>query len=99
MGVLKSKDGVYYVRKKVPSTPRKRLYRQCSECLDQECLGSRGLSAPRALTGHSGGGVGRTYGAKQMVHRFGIRRLTDAVAKVQYRGLDLSHLYVAKAFD
>ena len=52
-----------------------------------------------ALTGHSGGGVGRTYGAKQMVHRFGIRRLTDAVAKVQYRGLDLSHLYVAKAFD
>jgi integrase len=52
-----------------------------------------------ALTGHTGGGVGRTYGAKQMVHRFGITRLADAVAKVQYRGLDLSHLYVAKTID
>src|SRR5262249_33160736 len=52
-----------------------------------------------ALTGHSGGGGGRTYGAKQMGHRFGIRRLTDAAAKGKYRGLDLSHLYVAKAFD
>ena len=47
-----------------------------------------------ALTGHSGGGVGRTYGAKQMVHRFGMKRLAEAVGKVQYRGLDLSHLYV-----
>src|SRR5262249_13447494 len=46
-----------------------------------------------ALTGHSGGGVGRSYGAKEMMRRFGLPRLADAVAKVQYPGLDLSHLY------
>ena len=44
-------------------------------------------------------GCAALYGAKQMVHRFGIKRLTDAVAKVQYRGLDLSHLYVTKTID
>jgi integrase len=49
-----------------------------------------------ALTGHSGGGVGRTYGAKEMVRRFGIERLADPVAKVEYRGLDLSHLYASR---
>ena len=31
--------------------------------------------------------------------RFGIRRLADAIAKVQDRGLDLSHLYVTKTID
>jgi integrase len=46
-----------------------------------------------ALTGHSGGGVGRTYGAKEMARRFGLARLAEAVGKVEYRGLDLSHLY------
>jgi integrase len=46
-----------------------------------------------ALTGHSGGGVGRAYGAKEMVRRFGLQVLSDAVAKVSYPGLDLSHLH------
>jgi hypothetical protein len=45
-----------------------------------------------ALTGRSGGGVGRSYGAKEMMQRFGLARLADAVAKVAYPGLDLSHL-------
>jgi integrase len=45
-----------------------------------------------ALTGHSGGGVGRTYGAKDMTRRFGMPRLAEAVMKVEYPGLDLSHL-------
>jgi integrase len=45
-----------------------------------------------ALTGHSGGGVGRAYGAKEMVRRFGLPVLADAVAKVSYPGLDLLHL-------
>jgi len=45
-----------------------------------------------ALTGHSGGGVGRSYGAKDMERRFGLRALSEAVVKVHYRGLDLSHL-------
>jgi integrase len=46
-----------------------------------------------ALTGHSGPGtVGRRYGAKQMVRRFGLATLAAAVAKVAYPGLDLSEL-------
>ncbi len=48
-----------------------------------------------ALTGHSGGGVGRTYGAKEMVRRFGLSVLAQAVAKVAYPGLDLSDLHNA----
>jgi integrase len=47
-----------------------------------------------ALTGHSGGGVGRSYGAKEIVRRFGLPRLAEAVAKVRYPGLDLSRLYI-----
>ena len=47
-----------------------------------------------ALTGHSGGGVGRRYGAKEMMRRFGLERLADAIGLVEYNGLDLSHLYV-----
>lgn len=48
-----------------------------------------------ALTGHSGGGVGRQYGSKSMVRRFGLSQLHQAVAKVEYPGLDLSHLLPA----
>jgi integrase len=47
-----------------------------------------------ALTGHSGGGVGRSYGAKDVLRRFGLARLTEAVTKAESPGLDLSHLYV-----
>jgi integrase len=50
-----------------------------------------------ALTGHSGGGVGRAYGAKEMARRFELARLAEAVSKVEYGGLDLSHLYVRKS--
>lgn len=46
-----------------------------------------------ALTGHAGPGtVGRQYGAKQMIRRFGIATLATAVSKVAYPGLDLSQL-------
>jgi integrase len=45
-----------------------------------------------ALTGHSGGGVGRRYGANEMARRFGLHRLAEAVEAVRYPGLDLSHL-------
>ena len=44
-----------------------------------------------ALTSHAGGGVGRTYGAGDMIRRFGLPRLAEAVSKVEYAGLDLSH--------
>jgi integrase len=47
-----------------------------------------------ALLGHVGPGtVARQYGAKEMVRRFGLQRLADAVSKARYPGLDLSHLY------
>jgi integrase len=45
-----------------------------------------------ALTGHSGTTVGQQYGAKQMMRRFGLARLADAVAKVRYPDLDLTRL-------
>jgi integrase len=46
-----------------------------------------------ALTGHAGPGtVGRQYGAKQMIRRFGIATLAAAVSRVAYPGLDLSQL-------
>jgi integrase len=44
-----------------------------------------------ALTGHLGGNrVARGYGAKEMLRRFGLAVLHEAVAKVSYPGLDLS---------
>jgi integrase len=43
-----------------------------------------------ALTGHTLGTVGRRYGAKAIVQRFGMPRLVEAIAKVSYSKLDLS---------
>jgi integrase len=42
-----------------------------------------------ALTGHSNPTVGRGYGAKHIVHRYGIETLKDAVDRVHYKGLKL----------
>ncbi|HWK38443.1 MAG TPA: site-specific integrase [Hyphomicrobium sp.] len=50
-----------------------------------------------ALTGHKGGGVGRRYGAKDMASRYGMERLAEAVAKAEYPGLSLAHLYPSKS--
>lgn len=42
-----------------------------------------------ALTGHAGnGGVGRSYGAKEMLRRFGLKRLADAVETAKYPGVN-----------
>jgi integrase len=46
-----------------------------------------------ALCGHAGqGGVARKYGAKDMVRRFTLPRLAEAVANVTYPGVDMSQL-------
>jgi integrase len=45
-----------------------------------------------ALTGHASAAIGRSYGAKDMVRRFGLDTLADAVSKVTYPGLDLSNI-------
>ncbi|HEV2631323.1 MAG TPA: site-specific integrase [Pseudolabrys sp.] len=42
-----------------------------------------------ALTGHSNPTVGRGYGAKHIVHRYGIETLKDAIERVNYKGLKL----------
>jgi integrase len=45
-----------------------------------------------ALTGHAGSSVGRTYGSRDMVRRFGLETLADAVNRIKYPGLDLSNV-------
>ncbi|NOJ44731.1 site-specific integrase [Bradyrhizobium archetypum] len=46
-----------------------------------------------ALTGRSSGkSVGRTYGAKRMLERWGAKVLKEAIDKVSYPGLDLSRV-------
>ena len=50
-----------------------------------------------ALTGHSTrGSVGRSYGARDIVARYGMPTLKDAVARVTYLGLDLSSILTAQ---
>jgi integrase len=51
-----------------------------------------------ALTGHGGGNVvARGYGSDDMVRRFGLPRLKEALEKAHYPGLDLSILRWAAA--
>jgi integrase len=49
-----------------------------------------------ALTGHSQTGgpaaVGESYGAKQMVRRFGIERIVEAIARAKFPAFDLSQV-------
>lgn len=46
-----------------------------------------------ALTGHRGPkSVGREYGSKEMLNRWGLKLLKNAVGKVVYQGLDLSRV-------
>jgi hypothetical protein len=46
-----------------------------------------------ALTGHAQAStVSGGYGAKEMLARFGVKVLRAAVAKVAYRGVDLSRV-------
>ena len=76
-------------------TNRDRVFHSFSTRV-QRCLCAR----PRvsedvndALTGHAGGNsVARGYGAKDMIRRFGLPPLANAVKKVAYPGLDLSRI-------
>jgi integrase len=45
-----------------------------------------------ALTGHANASVGGDYGAKNMLARFGIRLLKQAMDSIAYPGLDLSRV-------
>lgn len=50
------------------------------------------VEAREALLGHSGStsAVSRGYGASEMLERWGVKVLREAVAKIEYVGLDLS---------
>jgi integrase len=51
----------------------------------------------KALFGHGDGTVSGRYGAKEMLRRFGPKSLRNAIAKLEYPGLDLSRVHpVAK---
>jgi integrase len=45
-----------------------------------------------AITGHAGGGVGRGYGTKQILARYGMARVAQAVASIRYANLDLRNV-------
>lgn len=45
-----------------------------------------------ALTGHSNSTVGRGYGARETVRRFGMQALKGAIESVKYKGLRLSQV-------
>lgn len=64
----------------------------------KDALRAQGVSEDinDALMGQTGGGVGRKYGRKAMVARFGLQNLADTTAKASYPGLDLTHLYRSK---
>jgi integrase len=42
-----------------------------------------------AITGHAGGGVGRGYGTKDILARYGTAQVAEAVASIRYPNLDL----------
>jgi hypothetical protein len=47
----------------------------------------------KALFGHGDGSVSGRYGAKEMLRRFGPKSLQNAIAKLEYSGLDLSRVH------
>ena len=57
---------------------------------DEARAGNVKAEVHNALMGQSDATVGGRYGAKEMLQRFGVTVLQEAVAKVAYRGLDLS---------
>ncbi len=69
--------------------PRKKVFHSFRHSFKEACRVA-GVSEEihDALTGHSGGGVGRTYGTVPL------RLKARKIAKVQYPGLDLSHLHL-----
>jgi integrase len=58
---------------------------------DEARAGGVEVEVHNALMGQADAStVGGRYGAKEMLARFGVKVLREAVAKVAYRGLDLS---------
>jgi integrase len=45
-----------------------------------------------AITGHAGGGVGRGYGTKEILARYGMAQVAETVASIRYPNLDLTNI-------
>jgi integrase len=45
-----------------------------------------------AITGHAGGGVGRGYGTKDILARYGTAQVAEAVESIRYPNLDLQSI-------
>ena len=61
-----------------------------------EVLAAKFLSRGRAGTwhpsGHAGGGVGRGYGTKDILARYGTAQVAEAVESIRYPNLDLQSI-------
>jgi integrase len=82
-----------YIRDREVESPDKVFHSFRHGFKDALRAGAVGEDVIDALTGHSTkGSVSRGYGAKDMVRRFGIERLVEALAAAKFNGLDLSHV-------
>jgi integrase len=82
-----------YIRDREVESPDKVFHSFRHGFKDALRAGGVGEDVIDALTGHSTkGSVSRGYGAKDMVRRFGIERLVEAISAAKFNGLDLSHV-------
>jgi len=84
-----------YLRNTVGITDTNRVFHSFRHGVkDAYRRGGVDLEAREALLGHTGAtsAVSRGYGANEMLERWGVMMLRDAVSKIQYPGLDLSDL-------
>jgi integrase len=84
-----------YIRDREVESPDKVFHSFRHGFKDALRAGGVGEDVIDALTGHSTkGSVSRGYGAKDMVRRFGIERLVEAISlsAAKFNGLDLSHI-------
>lgn len=75
-----------YARQEAGITDQRKVFHSCRHAF-KDATRAAGIeeAVSDALTGHSGGGVGRTYG-----RGYPIEKLAEAVERIRYPGLDLS---------
>jgi integrase len=94
-GALKGRTKWFsrYIRDREVESPDKVFHSFRHGFKDALRAGGVGEDVIDALTGHSTkGSVSRGYGAKDMVRRFGIERLVEAISAAKFNGLDLAHI-------
>jgi integrase len=82
-----------YIRDREVESPDKVFHSFRHGFKDALRAGGVGEDVIDALTDHSTkGSVSRGYGAKEMIRRFGIERLVEAISAAKFNGLDLLHI-------